>query len=49
MDEPKKKAAPKKKVFKKNYFLKGIGAVGAGTEVTAEHRKHKDFSDKLTK
>lgn len=44
-----KKATPKKKVvFKKNYFLKGFGCVGQGTEVTAEHRKLKGYSDKLT-
>ena len=49
MAEVKKKAAPKKKVvFKKNYFLKGFGCVGQGTEVTPEHRKAKDYSDRLT-
>lgn len=43
-----KKAAPKRKVFKKNYFLKGFGPVGKGAEVTADHKKSKDFKDSLT-
>ena len=43
-----KKATPKAKVFKKNYFLKGFGPVGKGTKVTPEHKKHKDFKDSLT-
>jgi hypothetical protein len=42
------KKAAKKKVFKKNYFLNGFGPVGKGTEVNAEHKKSKDYSDKLT-
>ncbi len=49
MAEAKKKPAPKKKlVFKKNYFLLGIGSVGKGTEVTPEHKKSSSYSDKLT-
>ena len=47
MAEQKAKA-PAKKVFRKNYFLKGFGPVGKGTVVTPEHRKSKDYSDKLT-
>lgn len=46
MAEQKKPA--KKKVFKKNYFLKGIGHVGKGAEVTAEHKKAPNFSEDLT-
>jgi len=45
-DTPKPKAS--EKVFKKNYFLKGLGAVGKGTIVTAEHKKHGSFKDSLT-
>ena len=48
MEEEKKKAPIKKKVFKKNYFLKGFGPVGKGSEVTAEHKNLKGYSDKLT-
>jgi len=40
--------AAKAKVFKKNYFLKGVGPVGKGTTVTPDHKKSKDFSDALT-
>lgn len=50
MEEPKKKAPAKKaaaKVFKKNYFLKGLGPVGKGTIPTAEQKQHKGYSDKL--
>ena len=47
MDEIKKKPA-KTKVFKKNYFLNSFGPVGAGTKVTPEHKKSKDFKDSLT-
>lgn len=38
----------KDKVFKKNYFLKGLGPVGKGTIVTTEHKKHGSFKDSLT-
>ena len=48
MAEEKKAPAKKKVVFKKNYFLKGLGPVGKGTEVTPEHKKLKGYSDKLT-
>ena len=50
MDAPKKevKKAEKAKVFKKNYFLLGFGPVGKGSPVTPEHKKCKDYSDKLT-
>ena len=48
MADEKKKAPIKKKVFKKNYFLKDIGPVGKGTEVTADHKKSKDFKESLT-
>ena len=49
MEEVKKKApAKKKQVFKKNYFLKGFGPVGKGSEVTNEHKKSPSYSDKLT-
>jgi hypothetical protein len=47
MAEQKKEPA-KKKVFKKNYYLKGIGAVGKGTIVTPEHKKHPKFKESLT-
>ncbi len=42
------KKAVKKKVFKKNYFLKDVGTVGKGTEVTADHKKSNDFKESLT-
>jgi hypothetical protein len=45
MAEQKKPA--KKKVYKKNYYLKGFGPVGKGSEPTPEQRQSKDYSDKL--
>jgi hypothetical protein len=45
----KKAGETKSKVFKKNYFLKGFGPVGAGTKVTPEHKKATNYSDALTK
>ena len=47
MAEQKKKPA-KKKVYKKNYFLKGVGIVTKGTSPTPEHKKAPNYSDKLT-
>ncbi len=49
-DKPKHIPKPKasEKVFKKNYYLKGLGPVGKGTIVTNEHRKHGSFKDSLT-
>jgi len=48
MEGEKKKAPAKKKIFKKNYFLKGFGAVGKGSPVLPEHKKSKDFNEALT-
>lgn len=51
MEGAKQKAKPaKKEVFKKNYSLPLVGAVGKGSPVTAEHKKIcKDFGIDITK